>query len=262
MRPRSLRLILLAGLALALFATALAGAEVIQKGTLRVNVSGKLSPQRLPRAGAAPIAVSVGGQITTTDKSAPPKLETLQIELNRNGRLDFAGLPTCPYAAIQTASSASALSACRSSLVGRGSFNAEITLAGQAPYPISGGLLAFNGRSGGKPVLFGQIYSPKPFATSFVIVFTIKHLGKGTFGTAFTAQLPRSLSSWGKLTGIELLLSRHYSYRGHRHSYLSAGCPAPKGFPGASFPFARTSFGFEGGEKLSSTLTRSCKARG
>ena len=259
---RSRRPVLILALLVTAVSIASASAEVVQKGTLRVTVSGKLSPQRLPRSGSAPIAVSVGGQITTTDQSPPAKLKTLQIELNRNGHLDYAGLPVCPQDAIQTASSSRALSACRSSLVGRGTFGAEISLGGQNPYPTKGTLLAFNGREGGKPVLLGQIYAPRPFATSFVIVFSIKQMGKGVYGTALTATLPASLRSWGNLTGIELTLSRRYSFQGRRHSYISAGCRAPKGFPGASFTFARTSFGFEGGPTLSSTLTRNCRATG
>jgi hypothetical protein len=259
---RRLRLALAAAFGVLLATAALAGAEVVQKGKVRVTVSGKLSPQKLPRSGAAPIRVSVGGQITTIDKSDPPKLKTLTIELNRNGRIDTTGLPVCPYDAIQPASTSRAVSGCRSSLVGEGSFTAEISLTGQEPYPAKGKLLAFNGIEDGRHVLFGQIYSPRPFATSFVIVFSIKGTGKGPYGTALTASLPQSLRSWGNLTGIELSLSRRYAYRGKSRSYLSAGCPAPKGFPGASFPFARTSFGFEGGLTLSSTLVRTCRASG
>jgi hypothetical protein len=249
-------------LLIALGGSALAGAEIVQKGTLRVTVSGQLSPRRLPRAGVAPIAVSVGGDIATTDKSPAPSLKKLQVELNRNGQLDQTGLPVCPYDAIQPASSSRALNACHSALVGEGSFSAEITLAGQQPYPTKGKLLAFNGRENGKPVLFAQIYAPRPFATSFVIVFTIKRLAKGTYGTVLSAALPSTLGTWGKLTGIEMRLSRQYSYQGKSHSYLSAGCPAPKGFSGASFPLARTSFGFARGQTLTSTLTRSCRVRG
>jgi hypothetical protein len=244
-----------------LLTVALASAEVTQKGTLRVNVSGKLSPQKLPRSGSAPIAVSVGGQISTTDQSPPPRLQSIEIELNKGGKIDYTGLPLCPYGSIQTASSSRALSACKGALVGKGSFGAEITLAGQAPYAIKGKLLAFNGKSKGKPVLFGQIYASHPFATSFVIVFAIKKTGKGTYGTALQAQLPKALSTWGKLTGIDLNLSRRYSYRGKSHSYLSAGCPAPKGVSRVSFAFARASFGFEGGKVLSSVLNRSCRVR-
>jgi hypothetical protein len=259
---RALRPVLALALASLLATAALCSAEVAQKGTLRVNVSGKLSPQKLPRTGAAPIEVSVGGQISTTDKSPPPRLQTLEIELNRGGKIDYTGLPLCPYGAIQTASSQRALSACKAALVGKGSFEAEITLAGQAPYAIEGKLLAFNGKSKGKPVLFAQIYASHPFATSFVIVFSISKLAKGTYGTALKAQLPKALSTWGKLTGIDLNLSRHYTYEGRPHSYLSAGCPAPKGVSRASFAFARASFGFEGGKVLRSTLNRSCRAGG
>jgi DNA-binding beta-propeller fold protein YncE len=256
-----------AGIAAASSSTAAQGppasaSELAQKGTLRISVDGALSPRRLPRKGEAPIAVTVGGKIATTDGSRPPQLQALRIELNRHGRLDFAGLPTCPYNLIQPASSSRALSACRSALVGEGSFEAEITLAGQEPYPTQGKLLLFNGKSHGKPVLFGQIYSSHPFATSFVIIFAIKKIPHGTYGTELSAQLPSALGSWGNLTGIQMRLARRYSYRGESRSYLSAGCPAPKGFGQVSFPLARASFGFDGGRTLSSTLNRSCRANG
>ena len=235
---------------------------IAQKGALRVTVAGKLSPRSLPRGGAAPIAVTVSGQIATTDASPPPQLKTLRVELNRHGHLDYAGLSTCPYDSIQPASTSHALSACRSALVGQGSFNADITLAGQEPYPTKGRLLVFNGRRGGKRVLFGHIYSPHPFATSFVIVFAVQKLSGGTFGTALSASLPEALGSWGNLTGIEMTLGRRYSYWGRPHSYLSSGCPAPKGFPGAVFSLARTSFGFAGGAQLTSVLRGACRVRG
>ena len=57
-------------------------------------------------------------------------------------------------------------------------------------------------------------------------------------------------------------LFRRYRYRGRSRSLISAGCPAPKGFPGALFTLARTSFSFAGGKKLTSTLTRQCRVRG
>jgi hypothetical protein len=234
--------------------------SVTQKGNLRVSVSGKLAPKRLPRKGTAPISVSVGGRISTTDASLPPQLKTLRIELNRNGHLDYAGLPRCDYDRIQPGSSSRALSSCRSSLVGRGSFTADIALAGQEPYPTRGRLLVFNGAQHGKPVLFGHIYSPHPFATSFVIVFAIQRLGGGTYGTALDASLPSGMDAWGRLTSLEMTLTRRYSVRGRAHDFISAGCPAPQGFPSVVFPFARTSFSFEDGKKLSTVLTSSCLA--
>jgi hypothetical protein len=236
-------------------------AEVTQKGELRVSLSGKLSPRSLPRSGTAPISVFLAGRISTTDNSAPPQLKQLRIELNRHGRLDYRGLPACPLSRIQPASTARALAACRSSLVGKGEFQANIVLSGQAPYPTRGRLLIFYGRRHGRPALLGQIYSGRPFATSFVIPFAFRHLAHGPYGTVLTASLPRTLGGWGYVTALEMTLSRRYAYRGQRHSFVSAGCPAPQGFPGAIFPLARTSFQFAGGNTLTSTLTRSCSAR-
>jgi hypothetical protein len=237
--------------------------EIAQKGNLRVTVDSRLSPKRLPRRGNAPVAVTVEWRISTTDGAPPPTLKTLQVAINRQGRLDFAGLPTCPYAKIQPATTKRALRNCKKSLVGSGSFAAEIALRGQESesYEAKGRLLVFKGERKGKPVLYGQIYSAHPFATSFVITFALKQRRKGAYGTVLSATLPRAMRAWGNLTAIEMKLKRRYGYRGKRHSFLSAGCPAPKGFGLATFRLARTAFAFSGGKQLSSVVTGSCKVR-
>ncbi len=232
-----------------------------QRGNLRVTVEGRLRPRRLPRKGSAPIKVSVGGQIATTDRSLPPQLKTLQIELNRHGRLERAGLPSCRYEQIQPGSSKRALSACRSSLVGTGSFEANIILAGQEPYPSRGRLLVFNATEKGKPVLYGHIHTARPFATSFVIVFELREKRSGRYGTTLFARIPRSMDSWGRLTALEMTLGRTYRAKGKRRAYISAGCPAPAGFPGTLFPLARTTFAFKGGKRIASTLISECMTR-
>lgn len=242
--------------------TAATSSVLAQNGNLRVAVSGKLAPKRLPRRGAAPISVSVEGEITTTDQSLPSQLKRMRIELNREGRLDTQGLPPCNYEAIQPGSSQRALSACRDSLVGKGSFTANITLAGQEPYPTAGKLLLFHSVEKGKPVLYGHIYSPKPFATSFVIVFAVQRISKGTYGIALNAPLPPAMDAWGRLTGLQMTLERRYSHKGRAHSFLSAGCSAPEGFAAASFSLARAEFSFEDGRKLRSTLISECRVRG
>jgi hypothetical protein len=239
---------------------AASASEVAQKDNLRLGVDGEFSPRKLPRDGTAPIAVSVGWRIATTDGSPPPKLKKLKIEINRAGRFDLTGLPICPYARIQPATTRRALSNCRSALVGRGSFSALVALAGQESYVARGDMLVFNGRQGRKPVLFGQIYSARPFANSFVIVFALDKL-RGTYGTSLTATLPPALRGWGSLTEIQMRLARRFGYQGRSRSFLSAGCPAPKGFGQAVFPLARTSFSFLGVPGQSLTLNRSCRVR-
>jgi hypothetical protein len=239
-----------------------ARAEVTQRGNVRVNVSGNLTPRSLPRTGSAPIAVSIGGRIATTDGSVPPQLQQLQIEINRHGRFEYGGLPVCRVSQIQPASDARALSACRPALVGEGKFSGTVALPGSAePFPMQGPLLLFNGRSHGRPVLLGHIYSAHPFTTSFVITFTIEQRSHGQYGTTLTADLAQALGPKRSLSNIEMTLSRRYRYRGASRSYISAGCPAAKGFPAATFPLARTRFSFVGGIGLTSVLTRSCRAK-
>jgi hypothetical protein len=247
-------------LALLLTTAALAQAEVSQQGKLRVTVAGRLTPNALPRKGVAPVSVFVSGQIATTDKSSLPQLKQLKIQINRHSRLDFAGIPVCRLAEIQPATTERALAACSPSLLGEGHFSANIVLPDQAPYPTKGRLLVFNGKSKGHPVLLGHIYSTQPFAHSFVVAFGVHRISRGAFGTALVASLPVSLGDWGYVTGIEMKLSRRFRYRGQSQSFLSAGCPAPKGVRGAVFPLARASFDFAGGRSLSNTLTRSCRA--
>jgi hypothetical protein len=249
-------------LVLALALTGLAKAESVLEDNLKIAVAGKLAPHRLPRTGSAPVAVSVSGKISTLDGSQPPQLRLLKIEINRHGHLEYRGLPTCTIGQIQPASNGRALRACRSALVGQGKYFGTITLPGSAPYPIVGKLLVFNGRQGHRPLLLGHIYSAHPFATSFVITFGISAHPHGDYATTLTANLTKALGVQRNLTGIEMTLSRRYTYLGRRRSYISAGCPAPKGFSSVNFPLARTTFSFKGGETLAATLNRTCGVRG
>jgi hypothetical protein len=233
--------------------------EIAQQGSLRLSLDGEISPRKLPRRGAAPIAVSIGWRMETTDGTPPPQLSELRIEINRAGRFDLTGLPTCPYAKIQPATTQRALANCRQALVGRGRFSALVSVAGQESYVASGQMLVFNGRQGNKPVLFGQIYSARPFANSFVIAFALDELSRGTYGTSLRATLPPALRSWGSLTEIQMRLARRYAYRGKMRSFISAGCPAPAGLDLALFRLARASFSFADAPSQSLTVDRSCR---
>ena len=253
--------------ALGLAATALlahgppASAEVIQKGSVRVAVSGSLSPRRLPRRGTAPVSVSIGGRITSTAPGGPPQLKRVSFAFNRVGRMDRRGLPRCRLGHINPSTSREALLACRGSLVGDGRFSANVKFPEQSPFPSVGKVLAFNGVLRGAPAIFAHVYGTKPVPTSYVLPLLIRR-GKGTFSTRLQASLPQVTGDWGYVTGLRLRLGRTFTFRGHRRSFLVAGCPAPAGFSGALFPLTRTSFAFEGGRTLTTTLTRSCGALG
>lgn len=247
--------------AVLVLAGALAQAEIAQRGELRVTFEGKIAPHALPRRGTAPIAVSLGGRIATTNRSAPPQLRGMEIAINRAGRLDYRGLPACRLEEIQPSTTANALAACGAAKVGEGSFSANVVIPQQSPFPSRGKLIAFNGTEKGKPVIFAHVYGTDPVPTSYTLALRIDR-SRGTYGTVLRASLPEVTSDIAFVTGISLSLKRSFRYRGTRHSYLSAGCPAPSGFSGAVFPFARVSFTFAGHKTLTSTLNRNCKVRG
>jgi hypothetical protein len=227
------------------------GAEVTQKQGVRVTVEGALSPKRLPRKGSAPVSVSVAGEIEAKS-AALPQLQRLSIAINSAGELDLKGVPHCRINHINPSTNQQALAACRSSLVGEGSFSANVVLPEQSPFPSKGKLLAFNGTIGRQPALFAHIYGTDPLPTSYVFAFRVKQ-SKGTFGTILETSFPRATGDWGYVTAISLKLDKRF---------LRAGCPALKGFSGAVFPLMKTSFQFKGGLDLQNTLTRSCEAKG
>ena len=246
--------------ALYLFCTAgLASAEVTQEGNLRVSFTGGIAPHTLPRKGAAPVKVTFGGEIKTTDGQAPPQLRTITLALNRNGRLDYRGLPACHYHQIHPASTREAIETCPDSVIGTGTFSANVLLPEQSPFPSSGAITAFNGLFHGRHVVFAHVFGTSPLPQSQVLVFELGRRS-GTFRTTLTAQLPRVAAEWGYVSGVSLTLSRVFRYKGRQRSFISAGCPAPSDFPGAIFSFARAGFGFEDGRTLQVTMTRSCRA--
>jgi hypothetical protein len=228
---------------------------------VRVKFNGKLTPSALPRHGAAPVGIAVDARISGTKGGTPPQLRRIAIEINRNGHFSSKGLPVCRERDIQPSTTAGARAACGGALVGEGHFAANVKLPEQSPFPSSGKVLAFNGRLHGKPAILAHIYGTQPAPTSYVLPFSIRE-SRGTYGTVLETSLPRATGNWGYVTGLEMRLQRSFRYHGKRHSYLSAGCPAPPGFPGPSFPLARTSFAFAGGMTLVSILNRSCTAKG
>ncbi len=239
---------------------ALASAEVTQEGNLRVSFEGGIAPHKLPRQGTAPVAVTVTGDVKTTDGAPPPQLRTITMAINRNGKLDHRGLPVCHYHQIHPASTSEAIATCPHSVIGKGDFRANVLLPEQSPFPSSGEVIAFNGIFHGRHVVFAHIYGTHPLPQSNVLVFELSHAG-GAYNTTLSAVLPRVAAEWGYVSGVSLTLRREFRYQGKTRSFLSAGCPAPAGFPGASFSFAKASFGFEDGRTLSATMTRSCAVK-
>jgi hypothetical protein len=250
--------------AVALLAFGLAGVargERIQEGNLIVDFDGGISPHALPREGTAPVAVTIDSSFQATDGAdPPPQLQRISIGINREGKIFDRGLPTCRVRTIQPATIRAARRICGGAIVGSGHVRVRVHLANQSPFTFKGPLLVFNGRrSGGERRLLAQVYGTRP-PSAFVLTFKVRR-SKGVFGTVIQTTLPKAARDWAYVTHFDMTLRRSYVYRGQRHSYVNAGCPAPDGFTVALFQFARATFEFAGSREVTNELTRSCRVR-
>jgi hypothetical protein len=250
-----------AALLVALGVAGAAQAEVEQKGNVIVAFDGGIKPRALPRTGVAPVSVSVDSTFKPSEgEGPPPQLRTIAIGINRAGKIFDRGLPICRVRKIQPTTIRAARRICGPAIVGSGSVRVEVDFENQPPFTFKGPLLVFNAtRDGGQRRLLAQVYGKKP-PSAFVLNFKIVKKS-GEFGTVIQTSLPKTARKWAYVSHFEMKLRRTYMWRGKRRSFISAGCAAPEGFPGAVYPFARSNFGFAGGKHVRTTLIRDCKVR-
>jgi hypothetical protein len=235
-----------------------AGGETVRQGSLQVSFGGSVAPQRLPRAGTTPIAVKIRGHVRALTAAPPPSLRQIAIEVNRLGVLELVGLPACPLGRLRASSTESALDQCRDAIVGEGRVSGVLVLPEQDPTPFGGRVVAFNGvLPDGRPGILAHLYTSRPAPLTFVLAFSIGH-AHGTFGTRLVATVPAKTRRTAHITSFSLRLHRNYTVEGERRSYLSAGCPAPEGFPSVTFPLVRAAYSFVGEKTVSDTLVRTC----
>jgi hypothetical protein len=245
-------------LCLALGGAAVADAEIFGGNGLFIKFGGGFAPHTLPRDRDVPVTVRLDTAIKTADGSAPPRLRQISFGVNRYGRITTKGLPVCHAAELESTSSATALERCKGALVGHGGFDANLEFHGGEPAPVHGRMLAFNGRSHGHSTVLLHVYASRPADVTIVLTFDVRHPQRGKFGTELSATIPKLASDLGYVSSVSLVFERHYRYRGHSYSFLSARCAAPSGYPGAIFSFTRGTFSFSGGKRIVTTLVRTC----
>jgi hypothetical protein len=249
----------LALVVLAVFLLAgLAQGERSQRGNLIVTLDGRFSPLTLPRERRAPVSVNLRAGLQTSDGSVLPRVTQVELGIPGQGAITSRGLPTCSPRQLRDATTAQAVSDCGPALIGSGRMLAQVKIPNQEPFAVHARLLAFNGRVRGQRAVIVHGVSAQP-PTSVVLPFLIR-LRPGRFGTVLAAHLPPTLGPWPRFARFEMDLSRRYTYRGRRLSYISASCPIPKSFTAGFFSFAKATFTLAGGRRVSTGIARSCRA--
>src|SRR3954454_2179115 len=146
---------LAAVLSLGLVTVGAAAGENVLSGpssdNILINFHGSIAPVKLPRKDLAPVGVQMGAKIKTTDKSVPPKLSKIILDINSNGRFEDKGLPLCALGQLNNSSASRAKAVCGEAQVGSGNVTSRVKLPDQGEFATNGPLLAFNGRYKGKP---------------------------------------------------------------------------------------------------------------
>lgn len=255
------RIIFLGGMCLGtLFTTLALGAQVGSEGQV-ASFEAKLSPSALPRDRLAPVKIRVEGEFMATPDNHLAQLSSLEIAVNRHGKLNTNGLPGCRMRQLVATSPKQALAVCGRALIGKGVISSTIVFPEQDRVHFRAPIFAFNGHwKGGRGRVFLYIHGVMTGPFTLVIPIEVRR-SSGTFGTIFYADMPGIAKRWAYLTKFRFVIGRRFWEDGRRKSAVVASCPAPQGLNGALFPFARATYRFTATKTLRTTLIGGCRVR-
>ena len=137
MRRRFASATTLAVLAVALVCAAAAVAVSSQIGNLKVSATAEFQPRAFPEHGTLPATMSSIVRIKTVNGEQPPALKTLLFEIDKHGKLNTKGVPTCTVAKLEGTTPEEARKRCAGALVGTGVGKARVEIPGKPPFTIS-----------------------------------------------------------------------------------------------------------------------------
>ena len=237
-----------------------AAAVTVLAGNLMIKVEGAVSPKVLPKDKLVPISFHGSASVATKDSShIPPALST-QLLVDKHIAIDTTGLPTCSLAQIESSSPAAAMRACGDALIGRGTSSAQVQFPEQLPFTAKGPLLAFNGPSrggygaGAYHEQLYYVYADVPIPTALIAVAKVSG-ATGRYGYKISITIPKIAGGSGSFSGAEFTIDRRWTYKGQKHSFLTAEC-ADGHFD------AQVEVDFGDGSQVTGIVPQSCRSRG
>jgi hypothetical protein len=215
--------LLVACVCLVAAAVAVAKPSIVRTGGLELKADGEFTPHELPRNHPAPIEIEGKAGIRSTAGGPPPELEQLILDFDRDGRLSTKGLATCAPASIENLGVSAARRKCEAAIVGKGIVGAQVLIEGRW-IRVNGALTLFNGPAGGHTATVIAHAQPISLPEEIYVVEIPIDRTKGEFRYRATVEVPEIFNGTGVLTNTRVKIARHYRYKGHERSYVSAQC--------------------------------------
>jgi hypothetical protein len=235
-----------------------ASAVTVTEGNLTIDVEGATSPKALPKTTLAPISFHGSAAISTVDGTHIPPAESTELLVDKHIAIDTTGLPTCSLGQIQATPPAGAMKACGDALIGKGTSTAQVQFPEQGSFDAKGPLLAFNGPAeggyGGYHEQLYYVYANVPVPTALIAVAKVAK-ASGPYGYKISITIPRIAGGAGSFSGAEFTIDRRWTYKGKKHSFLSAEC--------ATGHFdAQVEVDFGDGSHVIGNVIQACRSKG
>jgi hypothetical protein len=200
---------------------------VVRAGNLEVTIDGSsgVTPKALSKTKYTPIAFTAAGSVRTLDGTQPPPIKEVLLD-TKNAAVDVKGYPTCTSGELQARDTKAVEKACGDAIIGTGTTTIAVSFPEQAPIPGKSPLLVFNGgTSGGTTTFYIHAYLTQPITTAVVTTVKIKKAGTG-LKTVTT--IPKIANGAGSVKDFSLKIDKKFTYKGQKHSVLSAKCVGGK----------------------------------
>jgi hypothetical protein len=205
--------------------SAAGGVDICLRGTdacperLLPTLGATVSPRKLPVAEYAPVEWRFSGKFATGE-AHPPALREMELDVDKDVRLNVDGYPSCGIKKVRQVSNASVMAACGNALLGKGEAHLEIAQTEGSPSMPPGHLLIFNaGEKGAVTKILARASFPGEVAISTISV--TKHAE----GIHSVTQIPRIADGMGSLTDFTFTMGATHRSGVEKVGYFEAKCP-------------------------------------
>jgi len=207
-------------------------------GELVLDAEGGFEPNALPKNKNAPIITHGGGKLSTVSGDIPPVLDSFVLEFDKHGAVDTTGIPVCTRGKLVATDVKAARRACGKAIVGKGFGKAVVAFPEQGPIKVGSPITLFNGpKKGGNDTIIAHAHLDYPGPATFIVPIVIEKIHRGVYGYRVVVKIPKIAGGYGHPVSGSAKVGRKWTFKGKKHSYISARCQTGRFYVKGQFKF-------------------------